>query len=197
MCGKTSLVDCAYVLNPYDWYIKNKNFTKVKFEVIYFSMERKKTYKLAKWLCMKIWKEQGILMTVDEILSWQTKLTPQKQELCKSYLDYFREMLEGGIVKIYDGSMNPTGVYKILQKNAFSKGKEHEVDEHTSVYIPDSDNLITNVIHDHFGKTKKENIGGQYDKQLPLDKMSEYYSKARDYLGYSPVVISQFNSKLF
>ena len=74
-----------------------------------------------------------------------------------------------------------------------SKGQEYQIDEHSNIYVPKDDNLITNVIHDHFGKTKKESVGGQYDKKLTLDKMSEYYSWARDYLGYSPVVISQFN----
>jgi hypothetical protein len=195
-CGKTSLVDCAYVLNPYDWYIKNKDkaTTNVKFEVIYFSMERKKTYKLAKWLCMKIWKEENILLTTDELLSWQNTLDKKKQEIAKFYIDnYFKEMTESGIVTIIDGQLNPTGVYKFMKANALKKGKEIEISEFENRYIPDNDNLITNVVHDHAGKTKNENIGGKYDKKLSIDKASEYYCWARDYLGYSPIMINQFN----
>lgn len=193
-CGKTSLVDCAYVLNPYDWYIKNKYKTNVQFEVIYFSMERKKTYKLAKWLCMKIWTEEHILMTTDELLSWQSTLSPKKQEVAKFYIDnYFKEMTESGIVKIIDGQQNPTGIYKYMKAHALTKGHEVELNEFESRYVPNNDNLITNVVHDHAGKTKNENIGGKYDKKLSIDKASEYYCWARDYLGYSPIMINQFN----
>lgn len=193
-CGKTSLVDCAYVLNPYDWYIKNKHKSNVKFDVIYFSMERKKTYKLAKWLCMKIWKEEQKLVTTDELLSWQNTLSPKIQELAKFYIDYyFKEMTESGIVTIIDGQQNPTGIYKFMKAHALKKGKIEEISEFENRYIPNDDNLITNVVHDHAGKTKNENIGGKYDKKLSIDKASEYYCWARDFLGYSPIMINQFN----
>lgn len=193
-CGKTSLVDCAYVLNPYDWYIKNKHKSNVQFEVIYFSMERKKTYKLAKWLCMKIWQEENVLMTTDELLSWQNKLDPKKQELANFYIkNYFEEMTQSGVVKIIDGQVNPTGIWKYMEAHAKTRGKIEEVNEWENRYIPNNDNLITNVVHDHAGKTKNEAIGGKYDKKLTIDKASEYYCRARDFLGYSPIMINQFN----
>lgn len=193
-CGKTSLVDCAYVLNPYDWYIKNQYKSNVKFEVIYFSMERKKTYKLAKWLCMKIWKEEHKLVTTDELLSWQNTLDPKIQEIAKFYIDnYFKEMTESGVVTIIDGQQNPTGIYKFMKTHALKKGKIEDISEYEQRYVPDNDNLITNVVHDHAGKTKNENIGGKYDKKLSIDKASEYYCWARDFLGYSPIMINQFN----
>ena len=193
-CGKTSLVDCAYVLNPYDWYVKNKYKSNVKFEVIYFSMERKKTYKLAKWLCMKIWKEEHKLITTDELLSWQNTLNPRLQELAKFYIDnYFKEMTESGVVTIIDGQQNPTGIYKFMKAHALKKGVIEEISEYEHRYVPNDDNLITNVVHDHAGKTKNENIGGKYDKKLSIDKASEYYCWARDFLGYSPIMINQFN----
>lgn len=195
-CGKTSLVDCAYVLNPYDWYIKNKNKPecKVKFEVIYFSMERKKTYKLAKWLCMKIWTEEKVLITTDELLSWQSTLSKKIQEMAKFYIDnYFKEMTESGTIKIIDGPMNPTGIWKIMEENALIKGKYEEINEWEKRYVADNDNLITNVVHDHAGKTKTETIDGTKNKKASIDKASEYYCKARDVLGYSPILINQFN----
>lgn len=193
-CGKTSLVDCAYVLNPYDWYIKNQHKSNVKFEVIYFSMERKKTYKLAKWLCMKIWTEEHKLITTDELLSWQTTLDKRKQEMAEFYIkNYFEEMIKSGIVTIIDGQQNPTGIYKYLKAHALTKGHEEQVNQWETRYVPDNDNLITNVVHDHAGKTKNENIGGKYDKKLSIDKASEYYCWSRDYLGYSPIMINQFN----
>lgn len=191
--GKTALVDCAYVLNPYDWYIKNKATSKVKFEVIYFSMERKKTYKLAKWLCMKIWKEEGVLITVDELLSWGGTLDKVKQDMANFYLPYFEEMIESGVVKIIDGAINPTGIYKYMKANALSKGVEEDKNQYEKVYIANDDNLITNVVEDHVGCIKRESIGGSYDKKANIDKLSEYNRIARDLYHYSPVAISQFN----
>lgn len=191
--GKTALVDCAYVLNPYDWYIKNQATSKVKFEVVYFSMERKKTYKLAKWLCMKIWKEEGVLITVDELLSWGGTLDKVKQDMANFYLPYFEEMIESGIVKIIDGAINPTGIYKYIKANALARGKEEDKNQYEKVYIADDDNLITNVIEDHIGCIKRESIGGSYDKKANIDKLSEYNRIARDLYHYSPVAISQFN----
>jgi hypothetical protein len=193
-CGKTSLVDCAYVLNPYDWYIKNKHKSNIKFEVLYFSMERKKTYKLAKWLCMKMFKEEKKLLTTDELLSWQNKLDKGKQEMAKFYIDsYFEEMMQSGLITIIDGQQNPTGIYKFLEDHALKRGREEQVNQWETRYIANDDNLITNIVHDHAGKTKNENIGGKYDKKLTIDKVSEYYCKARDYFGYSPIMINQFN----
>ena len=191
--GKTALVDCAYVLNPYDWYIKNKAASKVKFEVVYFSMERKKTYKLAKWLCMKIWKEEGVLITVDELLSWGGTLDKVKQDMANFYLPYFEEMIESGVVKIIDGAINPTGIYKYIKANALAKGKEEDKNQYEKVYVADDDNLITNVVEDHIGCIKRESIGGSYDKKANIDKLSEYNRIARDLYHYSPIAISQFN----
>lgn len=175
-CGKTSLVDCAYVLNPYDWYMQNKHKSKIKFEVIYFSMERKKMYKLAKWVCLKIWKEEGVLITTDEILSWQTILDKKKQEMARFYIfGYIDEMMQSGVITIMDGQRNPTGIYKYLYAHALQRGVEDEISEYEKRYTPNDDNLITNIVHDHAGKTKNENIGGKYDKKLSIDKASEYY----------------------
>ena len=45
--GKTSFIDDAYIFNPFDCYI-NGDTTGIKLKIIYRSMERNRTYKLAK-----------------------------------------------------------------------------------------------------------------------------------------------------
>ena len=59
--GKTSFIDDAYVLNPFDWYISKANTKGIKLRIIYRSMERSKTYKLAKWVSRKIFLDHGII----------------------------------------------------------------------------------------------------------------------------------------
>ena len=46
--GKSTLVHNAYILNPFDWWWKNRHTTKIKLKIVYFSMERSKTYVTAK-----------------------------------------------------------------------------------------------------------------------------------------------------
>ena len=52
--GKTAFTDLAYVLQPYSWMLKNKDKTDVEIRFIYRSMERSQTYKLAKWVTMRM-----------------------------------------------------------------------------------------------------------------------------------------------
>jgi len=67
--GKTSFIDDAFVLNPYDWYITQKN-PGIKLRVIYRSMERSRTYKLAKWVSRKIFLDTGTIIPVNKLLGW-------------------------------------------------------------------------------------------------------------------------------
>jgi replicative DNA helicase len=59
------------------------------------------------------------------------------------------------------------------------------------VYEPNYDNTITMVIIDHIGllKTTKD----YNTKKASIDKMSDELRYARDFFGYTPVVVSQFN----
>ena len=57
--GKTGFTDCTYVLNPYKWYKENKNKTDIKFKIIYRSMERSKSFKIGKWVCAKLYEDNG------------------------------------------------------------------------------------------------------------------------------------------
>src|SRR5688500_15602752 len=67
--GKTSLVDDAFVLNPVDYLTKHADSDK-KLKIIYFSMERPKVYKLAKWLCRKVFLEEGVVISTNKAIGW-------------------------------------------------------------------------------------------------------------------------------
>lgn len=194
--GKTALID-NMILNGYEWYLANKDNTNLKLEVIYRSMERNKTHKLAKWACRKLFLDHHIEVTVDQLLGQSNIMISDR---IKSYFDqteeYFETMQDSGIITIIDGAENPTGIYKHLVKNAESKGKVISLSQYERIYEPDDPNLITLVIIDHIGKCKLENIGGQYSRKLTSDKLSEYMGLVRDFYGYSPVVVSQFNREI-
>ena len=186
--GKTSFIDDAFVLNPFDWYITQKN-PKVKVKIIYRSMERSRTYKMAKWVSRKIFLDTGNIITVSKLLGWTDKMSSNEHDLFLLQRDYIEAMNE--VITIIDGPENPVGIAKDLNKYAMERGEIIKIDEYNKKYIPNDENEITIVVIDHIGLLK-------LTKDLPtkkqaIDKMSDELRYARDFYGYSPVVVSQFN----
>lgn len=191
--GKTAYVHSAYILNPYDHYMKTKAKSNIKFKVILFSMERSKVYILAKWLSRKIFIDTGNLIPIQKMLGWwDTKLTKEEHKLILEFEWYIKELLE--VVDIIEGAQNPTGIYKYVKNYAEENGKFVQKDEYTKVYIPDNPNEIVIVVEDHLGLTKIEK--GMTSKKEAIDKVSEYNQWFRDVLGYSPVPVSQLTRNL-
>ena len=186
--GKTSFVDDAYVLNPFDWFI-SQDKPKVKLKIIYRSMERSRTYKFAKWISRKIFYDYGIIIPVGKMLGWTDKMTKDEHDIFLTYKEYMEKMEE--VITIIDGPENPVGIAKELKEYALQNGEIEQLDKHNKIYIPNDENVITIVIIDHIGllKTTKD----LSTKKQVIDKMSDELRYARDFFGYSPVVVSQFN----
>lgn len=188
--GKTSFVDDAFILNPVDWYIAQKGKSNIKLKIIYRSMERSRTYKLAKWVSRKIFLDHGITIPVPKLMGWnKDKLTDEEFALFSSYEEYITQL--ESIVTIIDGPENPVGIAKELKEYALENGTVKQVDKYNKVYIPHDENVITLVIVDHIGLLKA--IKDYPNKKALIDKMSDELRYARDFYGFSPVVVSQFN----
>lgn len=193
MSGKTTFVDDAFVLNPYDWSISSEGKASgIKIKFWYRSMERSTTYKFAKWVSRKIFIDQGIIIPVNKLLGWNQKMTHDEHDLFLSYEDYIKELQESVI--IIPGAENPVGIAKDLKKYALNNGVIEEVDEYNKIYIPNDPNQINIIIIDHIGllKTTKDLT----TKKDAIDKMSSELQYARDFYGFSPVVVSQFNRSI-
>jgi len=186
--GKTSFVDDAYVLNPFDWYISQKD-PKIKLRIIYRSMERSKTYKLAKWVSRKIFLDQGVIVPVPKLLGWTDKMTKDEHDLFLMYEDYMENMKD--VITIIDGPENAVGIAKELKAHALENGVIEQVDQYNKIYVPNNENEITIVVIDHIGLLKTTTA--QPNKKSAIDKMSDELRYARDFYGYTPVVVSQFN----
>lgn len=192
--GKTSFLDDAYVLNPYDWYISKENTTNIKLRIIYRSMERSRIYKLAKWTARRIFMEHGIIIPVDKLLSWNKdkKLTHDEHDLFLTTKDYIDQLED--VITIIDGPENPIGIAKQLKDHAMANGRVEDLDQYNKVYIPNDENEITLVVLDTMNllKLTKELTS----KKQAIDKMSDELRYARDFYGYSPVAVSQFNREI-
>lgn len=188
--GKTSFIDDAFVLNPVDWALSKEGLASgVKVKVWYRSMERSRTYKMAKWVSRKIFLDQGIIIPVSKLLGWTETLTKDEHDLFLYYEDYINHLSE--IVTIIDGPENPVGIAKDLKKYALERGNIEQLDEYNKIYVPEDPNEITMVVIDHIGLLKLTK--DQPTKKQAIDKMSDELRYARDFYGYSPVVVSQFN----
>jgi hypothetical protein len=191
--GKTSFIDDAFVLNPVDWVLSPEGKASgIKIKVRYRSMERSRTYKLAKWTSRKIFIDQGIIIPVNKLLGWTEKMTKDEHDLFLAYEDYMNELSE--IVTIIDGPENPVGIAKDLKSYALENGEIIQQDKFNKIYVPNDPNEITIVVIDHIGllKTTRD----QSTKKEAIDKMSDELRYARDFYGYTPVVVSQFNRSI-
>lgn len=191
--GKTSLIDDAFVLNPLDWYLSNAGTSSgIKLKIIYRSMERSKTYKLAKWVSRKIFIDRGVVLPVNKLLGWTSRMTLDEHDIFLQYESYIEAMKD--IITIIDGPENPVGIAKDLGKYALSCGKIEQIDEYNKIYIPDDSNIVTLVIIDHIGLLRPTKA--HPTKKESIDKMSDELRFARDLYGFSPVVVSQFNRSI-
>jgi len=186
--GKTSFIDDAYVLNPFDWYIANKP-PELKLRIIYRSMERSRTYKYAKWVSRKIFLDQGVVIPVPKLLGWTEKMTSDEHDLFLMYEDYLENMKD--VITIIDGPENPIGIAKQLRDHALENGVIEDVDKYNKRYIPNNESELTIVVIDHIGLLKPTK--DYLTKKQLIDKMSDEFRYARDMYGYSPVIVSQFN----
>jgi replicative DNA helicase len=186
--GKTSFIDDAFVLNPYDWYI-SQNTLDIKLNIIYRSMERSKTYKLAKWVSRKIFLDHGMLIPVNKLLGWNAKMNKDEHDLFLMYEDYIGNMNE--VVTIIGGPENPVGIAKELRVFAEERGEIVQIDKYNKKYIPNNEDEVTIVVLDHIGLLRLTK--DHSTKKQAIDKMSDELRYARDFFGYTPVVVSQFN----
>ncbi len=174
--GKTSFVDDAFVLNPYDWSMSPEGIKSgVKVKIWYRSMERSVTYKLAKWTARKIFIDHGISIPVNKLLGWNSKMSHNEHDLFLEYEDYIKELQEN--IKIISNTENPVGIAKDLKKYAESKGKIEQVSEFNKVYIPNESNEINIVIVDHIGLVKTTRDFNT--KKSAIEKMSNELQYAK------------------
>jgi replicative DNA helicase len=119
-------------------------------------------------------------------------MNKDEHDLFLMYEDYIGNMSE--VITIIDGPENPVGIAKELKAHALNNGSIEQLDEYNKVYVPNDENEVTIVVLDHIGllKTTKD----QTTKKEAIDKMSDELRYARDFYGYTPVVVSQFNRSI-
>ena len=188
--GKSSFVDTAYILNPYDWILSKNNTSNVDMHTILFSMERAKKYRMAKWIVRKVFNDHGIKIPLPKLFGWwEEKLTPDESDLIDMYEDYVSE-LEARI-DIYEGPRSPADIYRIVKNYTEKNGIYEQISEHKKAYIPNNRKKILNIVIDHgnLTKTTKE----LPNKKAAIDKNCEIMQGFRDLESAHVVWVAQVN----
>ena len=186
--GKSAFTNLAFLMNPFE---DNFRTNKVKLKIILFSMERSIVFSFGKWMCLKVFQEQGIDLDLGTLLGWyrNKKLTPDGYQYVEMYENYFNNLQ--GVLDIYEGQRSPNDIFRIVKGYSEKTGIEENITEFKKKYIPNDPNEHVIVIVDHIGLTKP--IKDYPTKKQAIDKMSDELRYARDFYGYTPVVVSQFN----
>jgi hypothetical protein len=128
--GKSAWVDQNYAINPALWFKKLENKNDLSLKIILRSLERSKEKRKAKWVCMYLYINYGILMDTASLLGWgvqKSKVTDELFEKIVEAYNWVESLLD--IVEIVDGIENPTGIYKHFRAYALSIGTLYQYEK--------------------------------------------------------------------
>ena len=190
--GKSAFVDTAYVFNPLDWYLKNKDNTNLKIKILYYSLEISKDRLLLKQITRKIYIDTGLLLDVNYILSrGKHRIRQEHYELVLKYCKYFEQLSEYLIIKDNSVSNHPYAIYMDLWKYSEEVGTyEKNSDGIITNYKEKDPNLYTVIITDHLGLVPPEKGA---DKKTTMDKLSSHQVLFRNRCKFTFANLMQVN----
>lgn len=208
--GKTAFVDQAFVINPYNWIVKNN--AKEKLKIFYESYEIDVESKLAKWVSYQIYQDYQIEIDPEHILGMdmqhenddENRLSDDMYNLIKQYKEHFEKLFE--FIEIEDVPAHPTAIYSRVKQYCEENGKWIEYEKMVQgkpkkikYYKANDKDEYVIVIIDHIGLVKSEKASkteGMLNKKGTIDRLSSYLIELRNKYKVIPVVISQFNRDL-
>lgn len=192
--GKSNFADTAYIFNPLDWYIENKDKTDIKLHVNYFSFEISEDRIISKQIARKIFKDTGLILDVNYILSFgENRISQEHYDLVKKYRGYFDKIEEHLTIYGTEGH-NPTGIRRTLIDYAIKNGKMIERTANTPFRYEEKDpNLFTLNVIDHARLAPREN---GFSVKENIDKLSEYLLWTKNYFKFTNVLLAQTNRNM-
>lgn len=166
-------------------YCMEKN---LKIKVFLFSMEVVSTAVICKMLTYKIYKEHGIILEPDYILS-RGKHKPSKQvlDLIDTYTEYFDKLENSGILEIHDTPQSPYDIKIKVENYAVQNGY---YDRDKGKYTPRDPNEYVIILTDTVGNL----IDTERNRKATIDLHSaNCRSLFRDTFNYIPINISHAN----
>lgn len=189
--GKSAFVDTAYVFNPLNWYINNKDNTDLKLKILYYSLEISRERLLLKQITRKIYLDTGLLLDVNYILSkGRHRISEEHYQLVLKYCKEFDRMSDYLIIKDNSVSNHPYAIYNDLNKYAESVGTFTQKDNNARDYKENDPNLYTIVVTDHLALVNSEKGD---DTKHTIDKLSKHQVLFRNKCNFTFVNLMQVN----
>lgn len=210
--GKTTAAQDMFIIEPIEWYLKNKP-PGMKLSVISFLMERHMKSYTSRWISRWLFQDTGIMIHPKKILGKKEgqKLTQKEYDLIKPYYEKLDKWEEDDLLIAHEGSHNPSGISMYIEAFARKHGTiiEKEKREKKAIkdmtqedmdnilkkteYIPNHPNHIILVIADNASVIDAE--GELTDRKL-VDKFNKTMAKARDTYNMTPVIVQHLGRKV-
>jgi hypothetical protein len=186
--GKSSFIDDDFILKPWSDHVVHD--PSIHWEVNYYSMERKKVFKHARWLSWMLYRDKGWLVSVEALLGWDTRglLSEKVYDVVATYNDEMSELLDR--VRIYDGRVTAATIKKHIVKAGKKLGVLYKAD---AVGVMKDDGLIYEVKFDP--KNTREVRGGGREMFVELTHKGEKFSMIQDthrYFLHNPNTFCHF-----
>lgn len=192
---KTSLADFM-IFNA----IQDADSKGISINIYYYSFEIDALTKKCIWLSTHIYKKHGMIIPPEKIKGLgRNRLTQSELAIVQAEMPYIESIFSR--IKFTFESINPTGIYNTLWKEAESRGTiEYEtiqdkdkIVKKIKKYHPNNPEEYNIIVLDHLYLLRKER---GYDAKEVIDKYSEYCVTLRNIFGYSILNIQQFNDGL-
>lgn len=181
--GKTTLALYSYVYKPLTAHLGD-----MKYRFVYYSLEMTAEILMAKLLTLHIYETYGIELSYKQIMSRQDILDDEMFELLESCIPWLEQITEQLV--IIDKATSADSLYASLMEYAELNGYFDDEDPNTTVYHPNIEDELVQVIIDHLGLLKR--VKGR-NKKEEMDLASNYLMTFRNLCGYSPLVLLQLN----
>lgn len=210
--GKSAFTWAAFIISPLDFMIEfNKKLEeefgkdsevykkkKLSVKIKLYSLEVVRKEVIAKMVCLKIFKEYGLIVSPDYVLNRISDypVTKTVMALVKSYESYFKMIETEGYLEIIDKPRTPSQIRKEITQFANDNGK-FEKTPRGQKYLPKNPDEFVIVITDTVGNLMTEPVDGRTSVKTTIDVHSancrSYY---RDTLNYIPINISHSNRSM-
>jgi len=123
--GKSSLIDDLFILKIWN---AIKDTPEIHWDVIYFSLERKKMFKHAKWMSWLLYEREGWKLDSDTILGWGSQgiISQKVKDAIDKHSVELSDLLDR--VDIYDGRVSVETVSRMIIKKARQLGVLYRAD---------------------------------------------------------------------
>lgn len=195
--GKSAFTWTSFIINPID-YMLSQPEGKIKVVANLYSLEVVAPQVLAKLICLKIYRDTGLIVDPDYVLSYgKNRVRKEIYHLVYSYRQYFENLMTNGTLNIMDGNYGPREIKKDIDQYAAANGTFYKDENGKQRYKANSPDDYVMIITDTVGNLKLEDNAGKVSTKGTIDLHSatcrDYY---RDTLNYIPINISHSNRSM-